>query len=243
MSTIYLAFSPGGEASYTYPKLDWESMKINMLVSFHYLKDYRKRQKDIRPNLTMLDSGAFSAWNSGTTINLEDLTIESLTGHWDESVALDVVGDETQSRNNANYMREANCNVIPVFHIGESWNLLEYYCTFFKKVGLSCRFGEPRTESKNWLQDCFKKHWPFPFHSFGWVDRKILTEFPFHSADTSTWSTKPCVYGSWRAFPGTSRVSVKGMMTVEAEVRYWLKFERFLKCRWKKELSRWPQSI
>lgn len=243
MSQIYLAFSIGGEAQHTYPLLDWEEFKVSMLVSYVYLPTYRRLEQlnKVRPAQTMLDSGAFSAWNSGTTIDLPALTQESKVGGWDECVALDVVGDGLASLRNARLMKAQGSKAFPVFHFGEDMKILDAYCHEFKKVGLSCRFGEPLTQSIKWLSECFKRSYPFPFHSFGWAGEKVLTQFPFHSADTASWATGPAVYGRWRSFGGA--MSVRGKKTLEAEVRHFMKLERFLKARWKKELSRWLSSI
>jgi hypothetical protein len=142
----------------------------------------------------MLDSGAFTAYHQGSAIDLEALIAEGVSGRWDEVVALDVIGDPDGSIANAERMRAAGCVATPVFHIGDPWEHLEHYVEHWPKVGLSCRFGEPKRESLRFYEQCFARGWPAKFHSFGWVHRDVLIRFPFASADAATWIVAPASF-------------------------------------------------
>lgn len=217
-----------------------------LLVSYFYLKGFLDNQHKYAYRDWMLDSGAFSAYNSGKEINLQEYITEckrllpidlSLV----EIIALDVIGSGPGSATNAEIMRDAGLDIIPVFHIGDDWSILKDYCQGYNKVGLSCRFGEPVKESYRFYEQCFARGWPKKFHSFGWVAEKMLLMFPFHSSDSADWEIKPCQFGTWRSFgkPGsTAYLNVRGSkQNLRAEVEWYLDLERRLQQRWKKEMG------
>jgi hypothetical protein len=236
MSKIFIAWSDSPTCAATFKNWDWKKRPVRFLVSFVYLKAFRKWFAEESPSIrsSMLDSGAYSAWKSGHTIAIDDLIKESKEGGWDETVALDVIGDDEGSKKNAEYMSARGSNAFPVFHYGEPWELLNEYCAQYEKVGISCRFGEPVPASVAWVEKCFARNWPHKFHSFGWVKKDVLKAFPFHSADTANWQ-QPAMYGRWISF-GNMRRGERGTLSVRAEIEMYLKLERELETRWKKTL-------
>ena len=238
MSAIYIAWSSSETCDRTFRDWDWKLRPVRFLVSFVYLKEWREWQKNRSPVVrsTMLDSGAYSAWRSGYEIDIDQLVGESVGGGWDETVALDVIGDWAGSQKNARYMKGEGSTAFPVFHFGEPWSLLSDYCAEYEKVGLSCRFGEPVTASTAWVENCFAKQWPHKFHSFGWVGNDILRKVPFHSADTASWQV-PVIWGRWTSFNGMRHGGRGGDWSVQSEIEMYLKLERELETRWRKTLS------
>lgn len=244
MTIIYFAFALGSYAMNTYPVMPWEDDEVNLLVSFFYLKRYHRLLEDhphIRPSKLMLDSGAFSAYTSGAEIDIESLINEAkFGGRWDECVSLDVIKNPELSKANAYLMKERGVHAMPVFHIGEPYDLLREYRDNFDKVGLSCRFGESIAESKKWVGKCFEVAWPCKFHLFGSLSQKLLREFPFHSADATNWSN-PDKFGAWKGFGSNGRSVAAGRpkseeVTLLSEVHYYLRFQRELRTRWGREL-------
>lgn len=246
MTTIYLALSSNANAQSTLRDLDWSKCELGVLVSFHYIKPFEasERTGPIRAKKFMLDSGAYSAWNAGVSVDIDALVKESKKPRWTESVALDVIGSPEGSLKNALYMKACGSNAFPVFHYGEPWDLLKEYKKHFWKVGLSCLLGEPLAKSKKWLEQCFAHAWPCRFHSFGWTSRDILMSFPFHSADASTWEMGPTAFGMWGAF-GRKRLSINNKTlratpgVLRAEVEVFERLQRDLRSRWAKEANRW----
>ena len=238
MSRLYIAWSSSETCDVTFRDWDWERRPVRFLVSFVYLPQYREWCKLRNPTVrtTMLDSGAYSAWKSGYDIDIDDLVKESKEGGWDETVALDVIGDSEGSKKNAQHMASRGSNAFPVFHFGEPWSLLNEYCDQYEKVGISCRFGEPTTASTAWVENCFAKNWPHKFHSFGWVGNNILRKVPFHSADTASWQV-PVIWGRWTSFKGMRHGGRGGNHSVQSEIEMYLKLERELESRWKTTLS------
>lgn len=186
----------------------------------------------------MLDSGAYSAYNSGKTIDLEALIQETQQPRWGESVALDVIGDGEASLRNALYMKSRGSPAYPVFHIGEPLDLLREYKQQFPKVGLSCRFGEPVKESYRFLDRCFSVAWPYRFHSFGWVSEEMLLRYPFHTADAASWNHGPAAFGRWKAFPSKEKLNLFRWNDIRAEVQTYSDMQRKVRARWRKEFEK-----
>lgn len=239
MTAIYIAFSASGESRNTFSLMDWDEHPVPLLVSYFYKKEFERvnAESPIKSPLMMLDSGAFSAYQSGSVIDIDSLIEETKNPRWHESVALDVIGDPEGSLRNALYMQKHGSPAYPVFHIGEPWDLLVEYCQRFDKVGLSCRFGEPVSSSMTFYEQCFARTWPHKFHSFGWVSRKALFRFPFHSADCSSWNTRPTRFGLWTSFKH-SQLSIRGQKDLRSEVQYYYRLGQELGSQWADELAR-----
>lgn len=193
---MYLA----GSAQGALDQWDWKNKPLGRLCTFaspaelkHAVAMYARGPGN-RPSSFMLDSGAYSAFNSGKTIDIDELIKETKNPMWDEAVGLDVIGSALGSRKNADYMLAHGSTAMPVFHIGDDWALLEYYCERWEKVGLSCRFGESQATSIEWYGQCFARAWPHKFHSFGYISDRALLQFPFHSADAATWVLAVAAY-------------------------------------------------
>lgn len=229
MTDIYCAFSVTGKPTFRY--MAERGMKCNLLVSYYYLRDYERSEAKVCGAKLMLDSGAFSAWKSGKSIDIDKLIEETLNPRWGDTVSLDVIGDAEASARNCEYMRSRGSKAYPVFHIGDPWSLLDQYCSIYPKLGLSCRFGEAHVQSMRWLEQCFRRCWPHLFHSFGWVKEDMLMEFPFHSADTSSWINGR-LFGNWKGL-GAHKMKVPGSKALlVADMEFYAKLERRLKEKW-----------
>jgi hypothetical protein len=232
----------------TFGPWDWTARPINCLVTFPFIEAWDKAQNELNikwpVKSTILDSGAYSAWNSGKVIDFDKLCAEAGNGRWDEAVALDVIGDSDASLANARKMKERGLHVMPVFHFGESFSVLMDYKKEFKRIGLSCRFGEPVAKSMAWLDQCFARAYPAEFHSFGWVSEKALMRFPFTTADTASWHTG-IRFGKGQAYPGLNlprRTQVgPSAYDLRADVLHYLRLEERIISRWRTELQRFGE--
>lgn len=150
----------------------------------------------------IIDSGAFSAWRSGKPIKLDqycDYLLANLD--WITSyVALDVIipGDPEraaqESFDNFLYMRKRGLEPIPVFHVGEdiSWlhRMLDQKCEY---IGLSAS----SLVSRNQVDDWYSYAWSHivnsdglpvvKAHAFGEGRVESLKQFPWYSADSTSW--------------------------------------------------------
>jgi len=198
---------------------------------------------------TILDSGAFSAWKSGTPVNLQMLIEEAKKRcpRWDEVVSLDVIGDPVESTFNAVQMQKAGLHVIPVFHYGEDWGYLEAYKDRFGgRVGLGgIATGISSTQKRKWLSQCFARAYPAKFHGFGVATKELLMKFPFYSVDTASWHTA-LRYGRSSAAPEIKqpkKSSLDGTQfdgsgyDLRYEIMAYLEMAQEVNERWKGELS------
>lgn len=218
------------------PQASWPAL----LISFYYLKVFLEKQDQYAYRDWMMDSGAFSAYNSGGFIDIHEYIdtchkLRETDSTLAEIIALDVIGSGEGSLKNAWYMKEQGVEAMPVFHIGEDWDILLEYAKHWDKVGLSCRFGEPVKKSYAFYDGCFARIWPKKCHSFGWVDEKMLMKYPFHSSDSSSWEVGPVGFGNWKYF---GKMSVKGSeQNLRSQVEWYLAMEERLRFRWKREMA------
>ena len=243
MSELYFALGPNKthiRDLTTFPGSD----RPNILISYFYLKALEKNTplSAFKGHRMMLDSGAYSAYNSGKSVDIDALIEEAKKPVWNEAVGLDVIGDAEGSRKNARYMHSKGSRAFPVFHIGDPWDLLAEYCKNFEKVGLSCGFGEPVTESNAFYAECFARQWPHKFHSFGWIVEEMLMRFPFHSADASTWALRPNAFGQWQSLNiQGSRVGQKIKSSehgLQTQIAWYMKSQAKLRLRWATEFKK-----
>lgn len=243
MTTIYFA-GPGTSQLEAARRWDWEQRPLSILVSFAYLRQWQTVAPYFRaPKSKMLDSGAFTAYTRGQVINHDELLTETAKSTWDEAVGLDVIGDWQGSKRNAEYaIARGVVKGMPVFHIGDPWDLLAWYCERFPKVGLSCRFGESVATSLRFYEQCFARAWPHRFHSFGWVDESALVRFPFHSADAATWGVAGPAFRNWKFKVRGKRVQ-KHTQGVENGMEAMWTLEQSLVRKWRGELAKLPGDL
>lgn len=225
-----------------------EEVRPALLVSYVYLPPFLENKHRYCYRDWVLDSGAFSAHNSGTEINLDAYITcckklleedSSLT----EIFALDVIGDWKASVKNAEQMWKKGVEAIPTFHYGSPWEVLKGLAKDYPKIAIGGCVG--KRDKDKFAAQCFARVWPKKIHGFGFGSEKSIMTLPFHSVDATNWELAPCKYGTWKAF-GHQRVSVRGSaQNLRAEVEWYLDLERRARERWKKEmqkLEKQPQS-
>lgn len=162
-----------------------------------------------------LDSGAYSAWYKGESLDVEDYIayIKKYKKYIDRYVALDVIpGIPTRaptqqeaelgaklSYENFKKMRDAGLDPIPVFHQGEDMRWLYVYfedegCDY---IGISCDKMLDSSTRKNRIK--FLDHvftiLTYPngepivkTHGFALTAIPIMQRYPWYSIDSTTWS-------------------------------------------------------
>lgn len=213
-----------------------------LLVSYYYLPLFEANRSRYTFRNWVMDSGAFSAHNSGATINLNDYIdcckrLMSSDSQLVEIYALDVIGDWKASLDNTEKMWAAGVPAIPCFHVGEPWDALISMAKRYPKIAFG---GVAQIGSKKalaWAGQCFARVWPKKVHGFALCSEAAVMSLPFHSVDSTSWELGPCKFGNWRAFGG-QRASVRGStQNLRAEVEWYLEMERKARVRWKKEMA------
>ena len=170
----------------------------------------RVRMKNKRSVCLMLDSGVFTAWSRGLTLDLDDY-ISYLRDHQhllDSHVNMDVIPGQfgqprTQeqvntsaegSYRNQQALKDAGLSPIPVFHQGESFEWLERMIEEGEPyIGISTSKDVwPRAQDQ-WLDEVFSiltdgKGRPLvKTHGFGLMRPSSLLRYPFYSVDSTSW--------------------------------------------------------
>ena len=159
-----------------------------------------------------IDSGAFSVAHSGVTIKIDDY-IHFISAHpkilnWAELdvIPYPVLNNATAKRcseeswENYVYMRFklSKTTILPLYHFGESKSGLkrilesEVYGARAEYIGIGGRHGVSTELQARYFNEIFSiiKHSSNPnvkVHAFGITVPKLLEQFPFYSADSTTW--------------------------------------------------------
>jgi len=167
--------------------------KLNILMAYPYFSKLKDSEMDWfvknKDSINfILDSGAFTAWNSGKPIKLDDYIsfIKQLPFKPTHTVQLDVIGDADKSYTNYLKMLEKGISCDPVFTRGSSLELLEklYDTTDFVHIG-GVASGKNNKKYVDWLMrriDGRKCHW------LGMANIRYLKKWRPYSVDSSTFS-------------------------------------------------------
>lgn len=175
-------------------------MKLRLLVSYHYHRstDFTDLVNDLGGDVDLFaDSGAYSAATTGATINLADYTawLQHWAPLWTVRAGLDVIGDHEATARNTAALQDAGQDVLPVFHVGEPWNVLETLCARHRYVALGGMAlhavgGAKQRPLMRWLVRCFRiaAETGTVFHGFGLTSAQLVKNLPFYSIDSSSYT-------------------------------------------------------
>jgi len=226
-----------------------------LLASYHYIKAWERERGRYCYRDWTLDSGAFSAFNSGAQIDLDEYidyckrglsTDEKLT----EVMALDVIGSWRGSRKNTEKMWAQGVPAIPVYHLEDPWDVLVGLAKDYPKIAIGGVVGslQGRKAKVQFYEQVFARVWPKPMHGLGLSEEWLMMRFPFHSVDSSSWQLGPAAYGVWRVGGnynggevGFRRLPVRSNKSqahqLRPEVDWHLRMEQRVKTRWRKEMA------
>lgn len=166
---------------------------LNILVAYPYFKkpvvEQLKRFKKNSYRL-IVDSGAFTAWNIGKTIRLDDYcrfldSIEHLRPF--NAVQLDVFGDPEKTWENFLIMKKRGFDVMPVFTRGDSLERLEemYSYTDYIMFG-GITIGGKNINYVKWFMENNKQR---AVHWLGFCNVDFIKHFKPFSVDSSSWAS------------------------------------------------------
>jgi hypothetical protein len=211
-----------------------------LLVSYVYLDPFLKHRHRYHFRDWVLDSGAFSAHHSGTTIALADYIAccqhhLSTDPRCTEVYSLDVISDWRASVVNCEAMWIAGVPAIPTYHHGEPESLLKDLAAQYPKIALGGAVGLKPTYKLHWAEQCFARVWPTRVHGFGFGAPTHILALPWHSVDATNWESGPCKFGQWRRY---GHMSVRGSaQNLRAEVEEYLRIEAQARVKWAKEMA------
>lgn len=167
-----------------------------------------------RPNILMLDSGAFSAWNSKAPVNINEYIkfCHSPVGEeFEYIVNLDVIPGTPNVRNTiqdvrlaarqgwANYQKLLKSGIskdrlIHIFHMGEDFIWLKRLVdSGAPYIGLSPANDRTTAQKTQWLDACMKyvcdkDGMPIvKWHGFAVTSVPLMKKYPWYSVDSASW--------------------------------------------------------
>ncbi|MDX9918334.1 MAG: hypothetical protein RBT15_10050 [Gudongella sp.] len=144
-----------------------------------------------------LDSGAYSAWSQGKTIDIQQY-IQFIKDHQDVIdiyANLDVIGDPAATWENQLIMEKVGLHPLPVFHYGEDEQWLEQILgRGYPYIGLGGMVPIPTIKLFHWLNNLFTNYLTdsngmpiVKVHGFGMTKVKLMILYPFYSVDSTSW--------------------------------------------------------
>lgn len=183
------------------------SPKLNILVSYHYFNDqHRAALATLGDDARLLiDSGAFTAWKGGKTVELDDYCrfIEGLPITPWRYFTLDVVGDPDGTQRNYEAMLRRGFTPVPIHTRGDSLAALDRYYETSDVVALGGLVGggdRAKAHVKAVTQHAGSRH----LHLLGVTSLNWLKYLRPYSVDSSSWENG----GRWgliRLYAGQGR--------------------------------------
>lgn len=163
--------------------------KLNLLVAYPYMNKQilgllKEHAKDIR---FVLDSGAFTAWKAGKSIDLDTYCafLDELPIKPWRYFALDVVGDPKATKQNYEAMLKRGYKPVPIFTRGEEIDELDWYYNTSDVVGIGGLVG---TEgNRGFVKGIMERVGKRRVHWLGFTELTYMKLFRPYMADSSSW--------------------------------------------------------
>lgn len=242
MTTLHLAYAGPAPALLEGLKPQGRIVDPALLVSFPYFSQFAKYRDRYSFRSWMLDSGAFSAFNSGKPIDIDayiDFCKERMEDKQPPTIiaALDVIGDWRATMRNTEKMLKAGVPAMPTYHVGEPLEFLLAVASEFDMIGLG-GMTELRGRRKiEWAKAVFDHVWPKKMHGFGVAEERVLMALPFYTADASSWEIGPTRFGQWKRYGNLSIRPSNGVHALGREVDFYMALENKVKAKWRRELA------
>ena len=138
----------------------------------------------------MLDSGAWSAYNAGKTVDVnqyaEFLKERPFINNY---INLDDIGSGEQSTKNLSILEREGLHPVPVYHYGEDAATLKALADSYNYIGLGgvASIKSQVDEIQFFLARIFDTYPDKRFHIFGMNHAKLLMLYNPYSCDSTTW--------------------------------------------------------
>lgn len=165
------------------------------LISYAYLQGHpsldRYRSFDL-----VLDSGAFTAWSLGISIDMRRYAdfIKREAENITHAVALDVIGDWKASARNYDRLRDlldGAVEMLPIWHLGSPLSEMTRLCREYEYVAIGGAVPHAKTP-KRLMQHLLPAHKiardaGVRLHGLGITGRTAMHRLPWTSVDSSSW--------------------------------------------------------
>lgn len=153
-------------------------------------------QKQRDPVDLFIDSGAYSAFTQGVTIDIDEYIafIKQYKSIISVYANLDVIGDPAGTLGNQKRMEKAGLKPLPCFHYGEPIKYLRYYLDNYDYLALGGMVPISTKDLGIWLDNIFANYICGPdglprvkIHGFGLTVLKLMLRYPWYSVDSTSW--------------------------------------------------------
>lgn len=185
-----LIYFAGIERSHKRLKYLFNNQANHLMLTFtgRYRDIQFERFKQYQMNL-LLDSGAFSVWKKGISIDIEEYCDFIVRYNIKDYIVLDVVGDIEKTNINYDFMSsKLGKKPIPVFHYGSDFKYLDnLVINQHNLICLGGTVGLNRQKKISFFNEVFARFPNQKFHGLGLTEIGIIQSFPFYSIDSTTW--------------------------------------------------------
>lgn len=175
----------------------------NYLESYHYVhKDAFRDRIRASGRKVFLDSGAFSAFSLGISVDLpaycrwvkQNGDIVRAENDGAMASVLDGIGDPLQTYRNQLLMEEHGVRPLPCFHYGEDERYLKYYMDNYEYITLGGMVPISTPQLFHWLDRIWSEYLcdslgrpRIKVHGFGLTSYPLMVRYPWFSVDSSSW--------------------------------------------------------
>ena len=161
---------------------------MRVLLSFYY---YKKKgdlvKKLLRSGVEVLiDSGAFTAHNSGKTVDINEYCKFIYDTGVSQYAGLDVIGDSKATMINQKYMESVGLSPIPTFHMGSTIDEVEPLLEYGRIAFGGMVFNKGLRNHMDILWSHILKRKPnIKIHGFWVTNLEFMARYPWDSIDSS----------------------------------------------------------
>lgn len=165
----------------------------NILVSYFYWKGSLREEYIGRKHLYgdfFMDSGAFSFYNSGKEVYIDEYIKCIYDDKINKYASLDAIGNGQATQENYIIMKNAGLNPIPTFHINTDEKWLRYYIEHSDTLAIGGMVGGDRiTANLDRVWKIIMQEKPtMQVHGFGVTNVEIAIRYPWYSIDGSSYN-------------------------------------------------------
>lgn len=183
-----------------------EPRRLNLLLAYPYMDRATEtllaaKKDEIR---FVLDSGAFTAWKAGKSIQIDDYCrfVEGMTFEPWRYFTLDVIGDPEASLKNYDLMVARGFKPLPIFTRGEDPSVIDYYYSTSDVVGIGGLVGTKG--NKGFINGIMSHVGRRKVHWLGFTSVEFLKHYRPYMCDSSSWASA-LIYASLKIYAGKGR--------------------------------------
>lgn len=208
----------------------------HVLESYHYIHGEGPARKMRKEGLKIfLDSGAFSAYTQGVSIDIGKFCdyCHRNSDFLEVVSVLDVIDFNDKKKSikgtyqNLMEMKRRGIDALPCFHYGEPEEVLQHYAEHYDHITIGGMVPISTPQLMLWLDRLWDRYLTNPdgspklkVHGFGLTSLPLMMRYPWYSVDSSTWvqwaanglilvPTKP--WGSVSISEKSSHKKIRGM--------------------------------